>query len=195
MAIKTTSKHKKKKKPTRPIKRKKRRRLAITMPKSALGAPSLGSKEFAALQATWYDKLAKSGFDDIEWCDEATGRGQNSDYLKRPDQERIKHVKLNTYEYYRLCTNYYTHNTKWKSKYYKYIWELYCHGTTYRQIMKLANKRFKPYGERHTLYYIHHVIKYTEALCMQWNKEHAEGLLNPNNVDFYIDDVPLRGGL
>lgn len=190
----SSSKHAKRQ--ARKLKSVQKPKLAIKMPDPA----RYTQKELAKLTKAWYSKLKQSksteypqGFDDIEWFDEATGWGQNSDYLKRPDQERIKHVKLNTLEYYRLCSNYLEHNKVWHSEYYYYVWKCYCDGSTYRKIIKLANKRFKYKRKyRHTLFYIHGAIQHMKAACMQWNLEAEEGLLNPNNVDLYVDDVPLR---
>ncbi len=146
-------------------------------------------KTFAGLQKHWYDKLKAEGFDDIEWTDHKSGIGQNSDYLKRADQQRIQHVKPNTYEYFRLCTNYFTNCTRWKSNYHRTSWKLYCEGATYRQILDFCNAKYK---QKRTLFYMHYIIKQLEAKCMVWNERSKYGMLNPAEQDFVVDDIPIK---
>ena len=68
------------------------------------------NKEFVKLQSKWYDKLKKSGFEDIEWYNPKTGLGQGSPFLKSdniPDTGQIRKAYAPELEnHFRLCRNF-----------------------------------------------------------------------------------------
>lgn len=143
---------------------------------AGLPPPDLGtsSKEFAKLQKQWYAKLAKSGFEDIEWVNHNTGTGHDSGYLKgsllsgkayHPGREL----------YYQLALNYLTHCSGLKHRpYHRFIWQLHANGATYDEILQQLKKHKKPIVSKYTLYY---QIKELAKLCYKWNAKHPEGLL------------------
>jgi len=102
------------------------------------------TKEFASLQKTWYKKLAKEGFKDIERTDDV---GKASGMLKN---DVIKHV-IQTYtpekfaikeEYYRLAAQFlYEH--KFKSDKDRTIWRLHSEGVSVRDIVAALKKKGK----------------------------------------------------
>jgi len=130
--------------------------------------------EFIELQKKWYNKLKASGFEDIEWVDHSTGKGQNSDYLKRPDQMRIRAFTHDKQMYYSLCSNYLAH-VKIKNTEHRFVFNKHAEGLAYRKIMKLFKARFKKYV---SIFYIHYHIHKFKKLMFEWNKTNSEGLLS-----------------
>ena len=138
--------------------------------------PDLGTSkaEFAKLQKQWYAKLAKDGFEDIEWVNHSTGTGHDSGYLKgslisgkayHPGREL----------YYQLASNYLQHCLALKNrKYHHYLWKLHTAGHTYDEIEVLVLKKFKRSVSKFTIYY---QIKRLAQLCYRWNSKAKEGLL------------------
>jgi hypothetical protein len=158
--------------------------------------PKPGSREFAALQKKWYSKLkkesakgAKDGFKDIEWVDHKTGKGQQSDYLKGSDTMKHYVYNTSTLDYYRLCTNFYTHAWRTLAPKNRFIWKHWADGKSLRQIVILYNKHFRAHR---SLYWIFRQFETIEVQMYKWNKENPEGLLNEANVDFYMTDLPLK---
>ncbi len=83
-----------------------------------------------SLRETWYNKLKKLGFDDIETKDE---------HLKRHDAyyfatwSEAQHGEIRAY--YNECQDFYReHNFYSKSD--KYVWKLHCQGMTQDEIAK-----------------------------------------------------------
>lgn len=96
-----------------------------------MAAPVLGSMsrgEFEALQARWYQRLARDGFQDIEH-----GPG----YLRT--QARVDPRVLPRAEdaatYYRQANEFLTLH-RWRNRRDRRIWSLHCEGKSYRQICK-----------------------------------------------------------
>lgn len=97
--------------------------------------------EFKKLQQKWYDKLAKSGFDDIE------SEGQivvwSSEFAKKRTLRRFESQK----EYYRLASiflNEYTFETAAD----RFFWEHHADGKTIREIESLSKKRKYKFSSR-----------------------------------------------
>lgn len=134
--------------------------------------------EFAKLQKQWYAKLAKSGFDDIEWVDHETGKGHNSAFLKG------SLISGKTYHpgralYYQLAENYYLHCKNLRG-YSRFIWKWHCKGFIYSEILKKVKKDYRNAPSLYTLYY---QIKKLETLCYKWNAVHREGIFVKRKED------------
>ncbi len=102
------------------------------------------SKEFKQAQKKWYDKLKKEGFEDIEWINHETGYGQNTPWIKNY-KKTVNEKKMHEHnDYYSKCS-YFLHYGKFKSRLHKKIWEFYCEGLSYRNMVKRLKKenRFK----------------------------------------------------
>lgn len=150
--------------------------------KAGLPQPDLGTSQaqFARLQKQWYAKLAKEGFEDIEWVNHSTGTGQDSAFLKgsllsgkpyHPGREL----------YFQLATNYLMNCTNLKNRpYHKFIWKLHSEGATYDEIEAAVRKKYKDPVSKYTLYY---EIKDLAKLCYRWNAKHPEGLLRKRAED------------
>lgn len=71
------------------------------------------TKQFIKLQNKWYDKLRKSGYDDIEFLNKQTGRGQDSPYLSstknRSTYKIRKKYSSASSAYYRLSSIFLAH--------------------------------------------------------------------------------------
>lgn len=162
---KARSKSRRKKKPSK----KKRHRAK----KVAKVQPKIGSKDFAALQAKWYAKLADSGFEDIEWSDSKTGFGQGTPYLANSGFGKV--YKPETEQYFRLVTNYVTHHELQleQDRQKRYILQLHQDGVSYRDIVKLYNKRFK---KKRSLFFIFYKLRQYRDEIMQWNKTSEHGI-------------------
>ncbi len=105
------------------------------------------TKKFQDLQAKWYKKLGKSGFEDLEWDQPG---GQNSAYLKKPLSRVINNYNEETLEHYRRC-GIYLNSINWRGRLLdRYIFQCYTNGKSYRSIIKLIIKRRgfrkKPYS-------------------------------------------------
>lgn len=137
--------------------------------------PKLGTKAFAELQAKWYKKLERSGFQDIEWADHDTGYGQNSRFLKGDAAAGLgtgnKHRDIE--QFYRLVTNYLTH-VPIKGTRMQFMCQLFGDGVTYRAIIKAVKKRFKV---KISLYYVFYHMRKFKAAVMEFNKINPDGLL------------------
>ena len=95
-------------------------------------------KEYARLQKEWYNKLKDDGFEDLEWIDHSTGKGQNSDYLKRPSQSIAISYSPETEEHYRIMRHYATHCAE-GCLLDHFMFEAYTDGNSYRDIVKIVN--------------------------------------------------------
>lgn len=132
----------------------------------------IGTKDFIKLQNQWYKKLKSSGFEDIEWLDKSTGLGQNSDFLKDPDQMKTKAYKSETEFFYQMCTNFMTH-VKIEPARLRYLFKLYSEGMPYRDIRKALVKRYRKYV---SLYFVFYHVKRLKEQMFHFNKTHPEGL-------------------
>lgn len=91
------------------------------------------SKEFKDLQSTWYAKLEKDGFEDIE---------QSEDILKIWNRLRYDNVTTTISaisQYYRLA-GHFLHDFQFESELDKFVWEHHAQGLTVRDIAKLAGE-------------------------------------------------------
>lgn len=96
--------------------------------------------EFEALKKLWYDKLKKSGFNDVE---------QDEDYLKASSWPLRKNGASNQVrfvsgqEYFRLAGQF-LHDYKFKDEIEELIWRLHSEGKFLREIsQELKNNRVK----------------------------------------------------
>lgn len=134
------------------------------------------------LTTEWYARLKESGFEDIEWYDSTTGKGQNSSMLKRPANAIAKKYNTNTEFHYKLCRNFQTFYD-FKSTKDAELFELYTEGLSYREIYQV----FKSSGLKTSLTSVFNRLKALLAKCNQWNKESVNGLLH-DNTDLLIED-------
>lgn len=142
------------------------------------------SESIVKLTNKWYKKLADSGFKDIEWYDETTGKGQNSDYIKR-SASRMKHqYKPESFEHYRIMRNFVSHY-KFKSNKDRIILEWYADGIRYRKILSKLRRlggyyAYTTNGNKHrrniSLLTLHRLIKKYVQIAYDWNKADSEGL-------------------
>jgi hypothetical protein len=101
------------------------------------------NKNFKELQAKWYAKLKKTGFNDIE------SHTQNDD---NPDgslkewhsqrfyiNNRVEDFKQKE-RYYQLATQF-TYDYKFNDEQDKIIWDLHANGSSVREISKQLNKK------------------------------------------------------
>lgn len=136
--------------------------------------PGTSQAQFAKLQKQWYAKLAKDGFEDIEWVNHSTGKGQDSSFLKG-SLASGKQYHPGRELYYQLASNYLQNCKNLKNRpYHKFIWKLHSEGMTYAEIEAAVKKKYKKSVSIYTLYY---QIKDMAKLCYKWNATHHEGLL------------------
>lgn len=152
------------------------RREALAISRAGLPLPQerVSRKEFIKLQKQWYAKLAKEGFEDIEWIDHSTGKGHNSPFLRGSMQGgRRYHAGRDLY--FRMATNY-LHNCKSSSlrNYRRIIWRLHAEGATYQEIVnELSNK----HGLTISIFTVFSDIQHIAKLCRKWNQTAPEGLM------------------
>lgn len=137
------------------------------------------------LQAKWYAKLAAEGFDDIEWSDPSTGRGQDSRYLKR---SRIDLDRYEAMELFSRMAGIYANHATFDLKWDREIWERFANGIQYRVILK----QLRALGMRKSLYWIWARINVHLELLKPWHSTHPEGLYSPEAYEEpYVVDVLL----
>jgi len=93
------------------------------------------SPEFKTLQATWYKKLAKKGFDDIEQDEDKL-----KSWTKAAYDSRYSTYRFANEEYYRLA-GHFLHEYKFESEVERFIWEQHSIGLTSRAIAEMAKKK------------------------------------------------------
>lgn len=88
------------------------------------------TKKFEALKTKWYQKLQKSGFEDVE---------SDEDNLKQWDSSLFKRYSPHTaeakQEYFRLA-GHFLNSHKFESKREKLIWSLHAEGLSFNDIGK-----------------------------------------------------------
>ncbi len=129
----------------------------------------------AKLTSIWYKKLRDEGFDDIEFFDDSTGYGQNSDYLKRSSARILQKYSAETAAHYQICYQYskFTriHNTRDR-----FCIDLYLEGVPYRKIISMAKAKGKGFFYDHagkqqlSLFSLHHIIKKFVKKAYEWHK-------------------------
>lgn len=111
------------------------------------------SKEFKDLQKTWYSKLEKKGFQDIEQDETKLKSWSKALYDSRHESYRFSNE-----EYYRLA-GHFLHDYKFETKLDKFVWEQHSLGLTSRDIAKLTKAKLaKEYRKSH----VHNIIKKLE---------------------------------
>lgn len=89
------------------------------------------SNDFKKLQKKWYDKLAKSGFEDIE---------KDEDYLKKYSTiDNVKNIQPVNETYYRLAGQFF-YDYKFKTLTEKIIWKYHSEGFTYSELPDKVKK-------------------------------------------------------
>jgi hypothetical protein len=167
--------------------------------------------DFLSLQKKWYDKLKKSGFEDIEWSSSKAFDGQDSRYLVSYSNDRDPIQVQSTLNWYLLVQNYITHaktHPKTKiliSKRDKILLNYYVQGIPYRKIIQLYQQEYtykdkkrknairpsqkKP---RVSLFRLWKLLNHHFDVIIEWNKTHPEGRLYGNPDSFYAEDVLLN---
>lgn len=92
-------------------------------------------QSFKQLQDTWYAKLKKSGFEDIEQDDDNLKFWSSAFYLRRLSPEQMKALQ----DYYQMATNF-LEEYKFDSKRDQIIWEYHSKGFNDPEIAKLLKK-------------------------------------------------------
>jgi len=145
-------------------------------------------KEFRELQDKWYKKLAKEGFDDLEWTDSKTGRGQNSRYLKKTLNNLRKVYDKNRATHYRLCENFLTHG-RFPSKKHEFIFKLYVNGISYRLMIPKMFNNFKTGKRSFSVFYIHPRLHECLKLMRQFTLSDPEGMQSDPEYLSHEDEV------
>jgi hypothetical protein len=152
------------------------------------------SREFRELQKEWYDKLADDGFEDIEWIDHKTGKGQNSRFLKNSShhcQLSNKILSAETlssskrFKYYRIASHFLHNYNKFNdlddcaaSKRYqlsKTLWEMHTDGATYRKISR-SLRELTGESKLYSVYWVYYRIRKLQKIMIDWNGNDPKGL-------------------
>ena len=155
------------------------------------------TKNFTKIQEEWYDKLKEDGFKDLEWVDHKTGKGQATDYIKRPCAGFIKSFNPFTAEHFGIMRHYVS-NCNEGSIFNHFLIEAYSEGVTYRDIVVMVNENFDSYvlkdlmdpdtyrvtSGRISIYAVFYRIKDLIARANEWHK------LQPLDVHRQIEFGP-----
>lgn len=136
-------------------------------------------KSFVELQNKWYKKLRDSGFNDLEWLDPKTGRGQNS-YLKR-NTRPLKTVLFSeenlasgtfastkTFNFYNKLRHF-INDFKDLDEFDTFILYHFSEGETYRKISKLCKKHLKHSTRKFSTYWVYYNIKKLLLKFKEWD--------------------------
>lgn len=108
----------------------------------------MDNKEFKSLKSTWYKKLKKEGFNDIEQKipgrkDEYTLKKWSNRFNPKAPWNSIPLLRESKEAYYRLA-GFFLHEHEFPSILDQKIWELHCEGLGAREVAKvLRNKENK----------------------------------------------------
>ena len=149
----------------------------------------MNRSKFNKLQAKWYKTLKESGFKDIE-CSKVShnyinSQIQNSPFLKQHSGITRQRYSRETEDHFRRCRIHLAHH-KFKNKRLKQLFEWYTDGQSYRKIVKLHNKKFKP---TRSIYSIHTLIKKLKdemVKCGHWKTEEE---MDEREIDLMIGVV------
>ena len=132
------------------------------------GAPAPQRDDFKRLQAQWYKKLKRSGFDDIECGYEY------SEFIKGHSNFIVKKYDKTTDDHY-ANMRHHAVTFKFKSLQDQRLFEWFSEGMTFRQMEKLYNQRFKP---SKSLFWIHTRVKKLEreAVSLKLWEDGDEGI-------------------
>ncbi len=146
------------------------------------------SKEFIRLQNKWYNKLKKSGFEDIEWTNSETGENSNYQYLTKgtPRNKVLDRGNITrSYEYFYRCRRF-SFFHKFDKREDKVLWDLYSNGVSYRDIISTT---LRDSGNKWNLYTIsirvHQIIKVLE----QHIRDYPEVYMGNEGEDTSIEEA------
>jgi len=106
------------------------------------GKPFWRKQTFIDLQNKWYEKLKSKGFNDLEHLDKKSGAGQDTPFLAGNVSNLVQSYDPLVENYFRSCRNY-LHYAKFPSKAHKVMWECFCEGYSYRQMIPIIKKKAK----------------------------------------------------
>jgi hypothetical protein len=157
------------------IKKTKKTKVMTKKPKARTKKyTSITQADYRALQKQWYEKLKRTGFNDLERFD-STGSP-----LPLLNGASLRHIadafSLSTELYYRRMRNFVAHNGNWgfPDVIKMYVASMYAEGAPYRLISKEAKKQHL----HCSLWLVHKIVKQLELDCVRWNK------VSPNGLDF-----------
>lgn len=130
------------------------------------------SKQFKKLQKEWYNKIASTGFEDVELFNETFGNAERC-YLKRPSFKWALKWDSAILEHFRIARNFLAHGI-FASDLDKKIWELYTEGLSIRQIASKLTKEGLP----HSAFPIFTRLKTLKVQMYLFNKQHESELDN-----------------
>jgi DNA-directed RNA polymerase specialized sigma24 family protein len=124
----------------------------------------MNKADFVKLQKEWYGKLKAAGFRDIERTRDVDGQAFDC-ALFTDTRHLTPETATESEEYWHLCRTWMHHSATFRTlkPQEQAIWELYCEGVTYREIVKQVGRpltsvhnviqrlRTRALGERGTL--------------------------------------------
>lgn len=156
---------------------------------TAMIDPVSDKQKLLKLQRQWYDILELKGFKDIEWTKGQGLNSMNSPLMKDTAFRYKKKYNEHTAQHYRLMQNFAT-NFQFKRKMDQFIFNLYCDGIPFREIVHKVyragwnqyipktKRNPKPkYISKISLFTLHHILKKYIKLAYEWNRTHPEGML------------------
>lgn len=191
---------KRKKSPNSPKNKDKYKQNGLSKPSKV----SWGSPEFAKLQEKWYKKLSDEGFEDLEWVDNKTGFGQNSDLFKDGSSGNAvgKRYSPQTAYFFSIMQNYVTHNEEFLINLFKderrmYAIKGYLEGVPYRKLAREYNAKLRKRDNKKLYtFMICRTVQLVNKLALEWNASgHPEALIpeGSHSLDCFIEDIELSG--
>lgn len=163
------------------------------------------TKEFIKLKDKWYKKLDKSGFDNIEFADYTSGFNSHRNTYKIC-KSTLQNMTF-SFNYFQSCRNFLAH-WHFSSKIHEILWQLHSENTSYRNISKHLQRKYKkiPKKYQHLFLYpvckfsikwVHVELKKLLAEMFTFNRENPEGWkpdseLNNGKDPFFKHDTELN---
>jgi len=98
----------------------------------------MNNKEFKKLKNSWYEKLKKSGFEDIEYKD---GSLKSSAFRRQRDKNKhYTQIQIDAVQAYYRMAFHFLHEYEFESEFDRIVWEYHTNGIGTRSISKLLQK-------------------------------------------------------
>lgn len=176
---------------TRKRRDKKLRKLGASVPRST----DYDSWNFKRSQKSWYKKLKKAGFDDIEWNSyekQSGNKSQNSGFLKHSAPYLTEADSEARDLYYSLCSNWLVHAGP-TEQCDRALFELHTTGITLSEIMR--NKKLLSRFGKKTRTHIDARLKAMQLACKTWNAENELGILKSRELEARMIETYFENAL
>ena len=141
-------------------------------------------EDFKKLQAKWYKKLSKNGFEDLECYSPKTLQCPNTPYLRRCSSEYANLSSpdaLQKLEYYQDASAFY-HEHKFPSRLHKFVWLMHTQEISYRKMQSRIHSR--GFKKTPSLFWISVHLNKMKKAFIAWRLSRPEA---PETLEDFIE--------